>query len=168
MTGDLFEDRGATFSSCRKYRYKLWRTWDRLKTSALFLMLNPSTADEQANDPTVERCERRARDMGWGGLIVANIFALRATDPKVMLAAADPIGPENDEWIKRCVYEAGIVICGWGAHGSHRGRDKEVFRLIHDTSFAVPHHLGLTKAGQPRHPLYIGYDVKPMQFEVRA
>lgn len=168
MTDDLFIDKGATFSPCRLYRYKLWRTWDSLRTSVLFLMLNPSTADETANDPTVTRCERRARALGYGGLIVANIFALRATDPRAMLRAEDPIGPDNDEWIKKCVFEAGLVVCGWGAHGGHRGRDKEVFKLIRDTGFAVPHHLGLTNGGQPRHPLYIANKVRPMQFEVRA
>ena len=89
------ESSGATFSPCRRYRYTLWRQWDE-RPPATFIMLNPSTADETANDPTVERCQRRAQAMGYGGVRVANIFALRSTDPRALYTAEDPVGPEND------------------------------------------------------------------------
>lgn len=94
----LFEQSGAAFSPCRRYRYRLWRTWGDA-APAVFVMLNPSTADEIENDPTVERCERRARAMGFGGLRVANIFSLRSTDPTALYTSDDPVGPEY--WLDR-------------------------------------------------------------------
>ena len=86
----------AMYSACEAYRYELTRAWNATGQKVLFVMLNPSTATEFQNDPTVERCERRARALGFGAFRVANIFAYRATDPKVMRGMADPIGPEND------------------------------------------------------------------------
>lgn len=168
MTDDLFTDKGATFSPCRIYRYKLWRIWDAATRYVLFLMLNPSTADETLNDPTVDRCEHRARKDGWGGLVVANLFAIRTKDPVIMKKAVDPVGPDNDRIIRDAVYRAGLVVCAWGVHGTHRGRDQEVLKMIRDVGSTVPHHLGLTKHGHPRHPLYLGYDISPQQFEVTA
>ena len=157
----LFEDSGALFSECGKYRYRLWRTWSD-KPALCFLMLNPSTADEISNDPTVERCERRARSMGFGGLQVINIFAYRATDPKVMKAQADPIGTENDRHILDAVRESGMVVCAWGKHGEHMGWGKEVIDLLGRAEVKT-HCLKLNKDGQPAHPLYIGYDVLPKE-----
>lgn len=127
---------------------------------ACFILLNPSTADEVKNDPTVERCERRSRKMGYDGLYVANIFAFRATDPKVMKAEKDPVGPENDEYIINCAKQAGLIVCGWGAHGGHQGRSKKVFDLLKKNNI-VAKCLGVTKLGEPRHPLYISYEVEP-------
>lgn len=116
-TMNIFEGSGAAFSGNREYRYRLWRTWDSATLPALFILLNPSTADETKNDPTVERCERRARTMGFGGLVVANLFALRSTDPKALYSHPDPVGEINDLAILSAAVNAGIIICGWGRHG---------------------------------------------------
>jgi len=157
----LFDETGAVFSPCKQYRYRLWRYWDRSKPLLVFLMLNPSTADELTNDPTVERCERRARAMRFGGLEVVNIFAYRATDPKVMKAQDDPVGPGNDQAILEAVRGAGMVICAWGSHGKHRGRSEEVLRLLRE-HHVTPYCLQSCNDGQPGHPLYVGYDVQPI------
>lgn len=150
---------GAEFSDCKNYRYELWRIWSK-SSPAVFLMLNPSTADEVNNDPTVERCERRARSMGFGGLVVINIFALRSTDPSALYKHPDPVGPKNDEAILKRVCGAGIVVCAWGGHGHLIGRGQEVLSLIRRAG-VVPHYLKLNKDGTPKHPLYVGYDVAP-------
>jgi len=154
----------AVYSDCEHYRYLLTRVWDETKPRALFVMLNPSTATEVQNDPTVERCERRARALGFGAFRVTNIFAWRATDPKEMRAQADPVGPENDTAILESVAWAGgpgdRIVCAWGAHGAHLGRGVAVERLLRATGREL-HHLGLTRAGDPKHPLYIGYDRQP-------
>lgn len=161
----LFEQTGAIFSPCKGYRYQLWRTWSEARP-AVFVMLNPSTADEVANDPTVERCERRARAMGFGGLRVANIFALRSTDPAALYDHADPIGPDNDAAILGAVIGAGIVICAWGGHGKFRDRGDAVRRLLHSAG-VTPHYLHLNKDGTPKHPLYVGYGVQPKAWEAK-
>jgi hypothetical protein len=104
---------------------------------ALFIMLNPSTATEVQNDPTVERCERRARALGFGAFRVLNIFAWRATDPRDMRAAADPVGPQNDATILDSLAWANSVICAWGTHGAHLGRGPEVEALLARSRGAV-------------------------------
>lgn len=161
----LFEDTGATFSPCRRYRYRLWRIWDESARKAVFVMLNPSTADEVENDPTVERCERRAREMGFGGLVVVNLFALRSTDPEALYGHPDPVGPDNDIVIIRAAQAAGIVICAWGGHGKLNGRDEHVKQMLRRIG-APLHYLKLNKDGSPGHPLYIGYDVKPKGWDI--
>lgn len=163
MTADLFLDRGAAFSPCRKYRYRLWRIWDKARSPLLFCMLNPSTADELANDPTVERCERRSRAMGYGGLVIVNIFAWRSTDPKMLYALADPVGSENDATILAEATKDGLVICGWGKHGALNERGSTVARMLLDND-VQPHALKINADGSPAHPLYIGYDVQPVPF----
>ena len=158
--GDALSE--AVYSPCQRYRYVLTRVWDRGEQRALFVMLNPSTATEVQNDPTVERCERRARALGFGAFRVVNIFAFRATDPKVMRAEADPVGPGNDAAIVSSVvdWSADRVICAWGAHGAHLARGDAVARVLRGTGRPL-WHLGLTAGGQPKHPLYIGYDRQP-------
>jgi hypothetical protein len=150
----------AVYSDCEHYRYLLTRVWDDTAPRALFVMLNPSTATEVQNDPTVERCERRARALGFGGFRVTNIFAWRETDPKKMRAAADPVGPENDGAIAESCAWADRILAAWGAHGAHLNRGAQVEALLRDTGRAV-HHLGLTQAGHPKHPLYIAYTQQP-------
>jgi hypothetical protein len=149
----------AVYSDCERYRYLLTRVWSP-GPKVMFVMLNPSTATEVQNDPTVERCERRARALGFGAFRVTNIFAYRATDPKVMRAAADPIGPENDPAILGSVPWANEVVCAWGNHGLHLDRGRAVGEMLR-TAGARLSHLGLTGQGQPRHPLYVGYDRHP-------
>jgi hypothetical protein len=151
---------GAIFSPCGQYRYRLWRTWNAHRPTITFVMLNPSTADDARNDPTVERCQRRAQAMGYGGLRVANVFALRSTDPAALYAAEDPVGPDNDAAILALAGEAALVVCAWGTHGQLRGRGQAVLRLLRSAG-ARAHHLGLNADGTPKHPLYVGYDIAP-------
>lgn len=153
----LVGGKSARFSPCRTYRYELWRRWDVTKPYAMFIGLNPSTADETRDDPTVRRCIRFAQDWGYGALCMTNLFAIRATDPKVMLGAANPVGPDNDETLILMTRYAGIVVAAWGAHGGHRERDQWAQQAM----LGKLHHLGLTKDGKPRHPLYLRADTKP-------
>jgi len=150
----------AIYSECERYRYALTRVWDADGKRVLFIMLNPSTATEVQNDPTVERCERRARALGFGAFRVLNIFAWRATDPRDMRAAADPVGPDNDAMIVESLPWADQVICAWGTHGAHLNRGPEVAAMLRAQGTPL-HHLGLSKQGHPKHPLYIGYAVQP-------
>lgn len=151
----------AVYSPCEGYRYLLTRVWNPDGEKALFVMLNPSTATELQNDPTVERCERRARALGFGAFRVTNIFAFRATDPRVMRAVADPVGPGNDAAIADSARGwADRIICAWGTHGAHLNRGAQVERLLRDTGRPL-FTLGLSKDGHPKHPLYIGYDRQP-------
>ena len=151
----------AVFSPCMVYRYALSRTWDGSMGKLVVIGLNPSTADQDANDPTIERIERRSRACGYGGLVMLNLFALRATDPCVMFDAVDPVGKVNDEVIERAVVDRD-VLCAWGVHGSHRGRDAQVMKLIRGTCRTLC--LGTTKGGAPRHPLYVAYSVALREF----
>lgn len=151
----------AVYSPCEAYRYLLTRVWNPDGRKALFVMLNPSTATEFQNDPTVERCERRARALGFGAFRVTNIFAFRATDPRVMRAVADPIGPGNDAAIvDSATGWADSILCAWGTHGAHLGRGAAVEGLLRATGRELL-TLGLSKDGHPKHPLYIGYDRQP-------
>tara|TARA_R110002111_G_scaffold94831_3_gene146968 strand:+ start:561 stop:1070 length:510 start_codon:yes stop_codon:yes gene_type:complete len=151
----------AVYSDCERYRYSLTRTWDPATPKVLFVMLNPSRATEIENDPTVERCETRARMLGYGAFQVANIFAWRETHPRLMRQAAEPIGPENDHVLSNGVMWADSVIAAWGVHGTHLNRGSDVIRLM--VSLKAPlYHLGLTKAGHPKHPLYISYAQEPV------
>ena len=142
---------GAQFSDDRVYRYALWRTWDETKGHAMFIGLNPSTADETKDDQTIRKCMAFARRWDYGGIYMLNIFAFRATDPQVMKAAADPIGPGNDDIIRRYLACAGTAIACWGVHGQHRNRSQRVRAWLRGRL----HHLGLTKDGHPKHPLYL-------------
>jgi len=140
---------GATFSPCRRYRYKLWRRWQGGRPLCCCL-LNPSTADEARNGPTVERCQRRAVAMGFPGLIVVNLFAFRATDPKAMMLVDDPIGPDNDAAILEAARESSVTLCGWGGLGAFRGRGRAVLERLWEARVNTM-ILGLTKGGEPRH-----------------
>lgn len=158
---DLLRQSQAVYSYCEAYRYSLQRVWDAGLGRVTFVMLNPSTATEVQNDPTVERCERRARAMGFGAFTVVNIFAFRATDPADMRRAADPIGPENDTAIHQAAMWADQIICAWGTHGAHLGRGPQVAANLRAAGVTL-FHLGLSMHGAPKHPLYISYGVQPM------
>jgi hypothetical protein len=156
--------RSANFSPCRLYRYALWREWGAEPGSVdcgyvLFVGLNPSTADETNDDPTIRRCIAFARAWGFSGICMANLFAFRATDPADMLAAADPVGVENDDWLERLAESAGLVVAAWGVHGTYMGRDARVKERIPDM-----HYLRLTKDGHPGHPLYLPKTLTPQPF----
>lgn len=157
---DLFPYSGAEMSHCKTYRYRLWRIWDRKLPIVTFIMLNPSTADHLINDPTVERCQRRAIGMGFGGIRVANLFALRSTDPQALYQANDPIGPKNDQAILEQAKSARMVICAWGTHGGHLARGAFVHRMLLENGIQ-PHVLALNQDGSPKHPLYVSYGTEP-------
>lgn len=164
---DLFDvddsSSGAVFSDCRKWRYRLWRVWDDRKPYANFLMLNPSTADEKVLDPTCTRCRNFAEAWGYGALIVTNLFAWRATEPDDMKAAADPVGPENDEHIIEVASAAGVVICAWGNHGTFKERVDRVLGLLKESGVQL-HALKINGTGQPAHPLYLPSELRPVPF----
>ncbi len=149
--------RWAIFSSCRRYRYLLGHVWDERAPRLLWILLNPSTADHAQADPTNIRCERRARRLGYGGLVIANLFAFRSPDPAALRACEDPVGPANDASIRQALREAAAVVVGWGAHGSYRGRDREVAAMVAESGRAT-RCLGRTGTGAPRHPLYVPYE----------
>ena len=148
----------ALFSADGKYRYWLSRRWGEGPTVA-FIMLNPSTADENVLDPTLRRCEGFARREGAGRMVIANLFALRSTDPRALKKAEDPVGPVNDDFIAVAEKNAAKVILGWGNHGGYMGRGEGVMAGLESSGKA--YHLGpLTGAGQPSHPLYLRKDIE--------
>ncbi len=139
----------ASLSRCRQYRFALWRTWDDTLPRVMFIGLNPSTADEKNDDPTLVRCMNFARDWGYGGVCMANLFAFRATDPAAMKAVADPIGRRNNYWLRRLAGEAGLVVAAWGNDGVHLGRGDKVRAMLPEL-----HCLQMNRSGEPAHPLY--------------
>jgi hypothetical protein len=151
----------AIYSDCEKYRYSLTRSWDSSGKKVVFVMLNPSKATEVQNDPTVERCERRARALGFGAFQVTNIFAWRETNPNLMRKAIDPVGPDNDAVLTLAAAWADSVIAAWGTHGAHLDRGIAVEALLRGKRAPI-YHLGLSKAGHPKHPLYITYAQQPI------
>ena len=146
----------AFYSPCEAYRYGLSRRWSEA-APVLFVMLNPSTATELANDPTIHRCETRARAMGAGGVRIANLFGFRATRPEDLKRAEDPVGPDNDALLLDWHTDAQMTVAAWGVHGAHLGR---AARLA--AQMGPLWHLGLTQAGHPRHPLYVPYRTAPL------
>lgn len=145
----------------RRYRYLLWRVWGSPQRACLFIGLNPSTADETVDDPTIRRCVNYARDWGYGAMWMANIFAFRSTDPAALRAQGrDAIGPKNDEYLKYAGIAAKLVIAAWGAHGELMARGTEVRLLLDDAGVRLS-HLGRTQHGYPRHPLRLRKDLRP-------
>lgn len=153
-----------------EHRYLLRRIWDKTQPHAVFVLLNPSTADGKTNDPTVWRCVKFAQSWGYGGILVLNLFAYRATNPADMLRADDPVGIKNDAYILRYTQGAGIVVAGWGKVVNHRAgmdyakmrvnakqRAEAVARLISCNIYCLIENLD----GSPRHPLYIASDTPP-------
>ena len=161
---------GATFSDDRLYRYALWRVWGDLfrpKGFVNFILLNPSTADEKRSDPTVTRCVLRARQWGYTGLLVTNLFAYRATDPRELKQVLDPVGPENDKVILERAAQAALIVCGWGNHGAYGGRSRRVRQLLSIDGMRL-HALGFNRSGEPEHPLYLPNARKPQPMGVAA
>jgi hypothetical protein len=151
---------GATFSEDRFYRYHLWRHWNPQKPTLVYVLLNPSTADELRDDPTIKRCIVRGFQLDFGGIEILNLFAMRSTYPHSLSTAPDPVGPANDAMIALKCRAAGMVICGWGKTGNLYNRAQGVLALIRDVG-AVPHALKLNTDGTPQHPLYLKYSLTP-------
>lgn len=155
----------AVFSECKSYRYLLTRPSETMypeRGTALFVMLNPSTADASLDDPTIRRCRGFARSWGCSGLTVANLYALRSTDPKVLRGHSDPVGPDNDRHLFNLAVEYGDIICAWGAHATRERVDRAV--AIFKLAGARLWCLGTTTSGAPRHPLYIKADQKLIEW----
>lgn len=154
---------GAVFDKDPKYRYLLWRIWEdwdieNPPAMVQFIGLNPSTADEIENDPTVTRCINYAKDWGYDGMFMSNIFAWRDTNPKNMKVAEKPIGQFNDNFLLTTHQESAITVACWGNHGAYKNRGDEVMRLIPDLYI-----LSMTKIGHPSHPLYLKKDLVPIE-----
>ncbi len=152
---------GATFSPDRAYRYGLWRVWDEARPRVGFVMLNPSTADETKLDPTLRRVLGFAQAWGFGGFEVANIFALRSTDPKALYGAEDPVGPENDAQLDAFAARCAKVVAGWGVHGRLLWRGDAVQRRFANAGRPL-HVLKLSQGGHPMHPLYLPGALTPV------
>jgi hypothetical protein len=150
------------------YRYRLTRTWDADKPHALFVMMNPSTADPLVDDPTVAKCGRFARAWQYGGIFVGNTFAYRATDQKRLTKVPDPVGPENDAHLIGMAKEAAIVVFAYGqpCHAILRPRGLALTRLLMKEAGVTPHTLRLAKNGTPWHPLYLPETLKPVVWKL--
>lgn len=150
----------ANFSKCRTYRYALWRTWDSSLPYAMIIGLNPSTADEVEDDPTLIRCINFAKSWGYGGVCMTNLFAFRATHPKDMKAALDPVGKSNDRWLAKLAKKAGIIVAAWGNDGHYLGRSDQIRNKLPNL-----HCLKLNNSGEPAHPLYLKAELKPIKMQ---
>jgi len=152
---DLFgASKNAVISPCGRYRYRLSRSWEPQRLPLVWIMLNPSTADAEIDDPTIRRCIAFSKREGAGGLEVLNLFALRATNPSALRSADDPIGPDNDQWIREVLHPHSRCVCAWGAFPAW-DRVAAVMDLARGINFLC---LGRTAAGHPKHPLYIAND----------
>ena len=152
----------ATLSPCRTYRYSLTREWGS-GMAVLFVGLNPSTADETMDDPTIRRCIAFAREWGYARLHMANLFAFRAIEPRDMKNASDPVGPENDKHLLALANDSALTVAAWGVHGTFGGRHNAVREMLPRL-----HYLRLTKDGHPGHPLYLPGTLKPVEWKQDA
>lgn len=162
--------RETIFSPCRKYRYTLWREWGcdlfegdgicRDKKFIQFIGLNPSTADETQDDPTIRRCIGFAKSWGYEAMFMTNLFAWRETDSTKLPKIVAPIGPDNDMWLMEIGSEAQVSIAAWGTKGSILNRQDWIHMLIPNL-----HCLRITKDGFPEHPLYLPKNLKPIPWK---
>lgn len=159
--GDLLERREAVFSVSGKYRYLLRIVWNETLPLCQFIGLNPSTADESQDDPTLRRCKSFARRWGHGGLLMTNVFAFRATDPDVMMRQIDPVGPNNHDFILEAAKQCSTIVAAWGNDGAYGQWGFHVQILLQNAHHRV-HCFKFTKTGQPYHPLYVSGDT-PLQ-----
>lgn len=158
----IVTSRSAAVSPCGQYRYNLSRWLPEGEGALVFIMLNPSTADGTEDDATIRRCLGFASDWGFNHLCVVNLFAWRARHPRDMLRQLDPVGPDGDQWILRETTNADRIIAAWGAHSSPiiRRRADAVRAMLVQHGRAL-HHLGLSRTGQPKHPLFLARDTEP-------
>lgn len=167
----MTDQRKTEFSPDRKYRYTLWREWVTEQDLILgggahggYLMvigLNPSTADETRDDPTIRRCVGFAKAWGYDALCMTNLFAWRDTKPANMKTAMFPVGGDNDMWLSKCAAEAGMILAAWGVLGAFLERGASVTTALQRMGLRV-HALKLNADGSPQHPLYIPADTKPI------
>ena len=151
---------GAKFSHFRKYRYVLWRIWDKSKPLVMFIGLNPSKADETRDDPKIKRCINFAKSWVCGGIYVTNLFASRTNIPKIMKSYDDPIEEENDKFIKLISKKAAIIIAAWGNEGIYLNRARVI-----EESLSNLKCIKKNKSGEPSHPLYLKENLKPISMK---
>lgn len=162
----------AVLDPSGRYRYRLWREWPVLggTGTVAFIMLNPSTADAAADDPTIRRCIRFAQGWGYARVEIGNLFAWRATEPRELMAAArsgvDVVGPLNDRALLSLANQADLVVCAWGAHPYSRGHRPAQLARILDRAGAETACLGTTHSGAPRHPLRLAADTPAEPFDL--
>ena len=154
-----FMYKNANFSSCRTYRYSLSRIWYKKKKCVLFIGLNPSTADEEVDDPTIRRCINYAKNWGYGGFMMVNLFAYRTTLASNLKKVKYPVGIENDQYIVTLSKKADITVAAWGNNGNLYNRGKQVLNLVPNLMC-----LKVNKSGQPAHPLYLKKNLKLIKF----
>lgn len=162
---DKFIESTAIFSEDKQYRYVLTRRWEEGDKSILWIMLNPSKADQYKLDPTLTRCLRFSQKFGYNKMIVCNLFALRSTNPKALYTHEEPIGSENLNYILHEAQEASKIVLGWG---NHSGRDEDWKNMLLQGIKGIGKEiycLGINKNSKaPRHPLYMRSDSKLQQF----
>ncbi len=149
-----YVENDAVISECGRYRYLLRRTWDQTKPRALLVMLNPSTADAKLDDATIRSCVRLLSGHGYGSMEVVNIYAFRATDPAELAKQEDPFGPSNEYAVQAAIHRCDVVICAWGAYPPARQHAASILNAVRAHRPAT-YCFGRTKAGAPKHPLYI-------------
>jgi hypothetical protein len=154
--------KGAILSRNRLYRYTLWREWDSSKGSCVFICLNPSTADETEDDPTLRRCVNFAKDWGYGKCVIINLFAYRTTNPDELKKQDKPVGYKNNYHIKTESANAEMIVAAWGNLGSFLKRDEQVQKLLKDIPLKC---FKVTLKGQPAHPLYQPKNISLIDYE---
>ncbi|MBE7382590.1 MAG: DUF1643 domain-containing protein [Leptolyngbya sp. SIO1E4] len=147
-------NRSAQFDRTGQYRYRLDRWWNGAQPAIALIMLNPSRADHQRDDPTLRRCIGLAQQWQYGSLIVVNLFAYCTPFPKDLKTVGDPVGAENDAAILQACQQAPQILLAWGNGGSLYQRDLRVLELLTPYRDRL-YCLGINRTGQPRHPLYI-------------
>jgi hypothetical protein len=155
--------RAAVFDASGRYRYTLTRRWAPGGETVAFVLLNPSTADAERDDPTVRRCIGFARDWGYAALEVVNLFAWRATRPSELRRAPAPVGVQNDAHLLQAARRAARIVLAWGVHGAWAGREEAVRALLEPVAGRLE-CLGITRGGHPRHVLYLPREARPMPF----
>ena len=156
----------AIFSNDNKYRYILLREWDNSKPNLGFIMLNPSTADGEKDDPTIRRCISFAKDNGFGSILVVNICAYRSTNPKLLKNLKIPFDHENFTWIETIAVICDKTILAYGNSVEYAPNYQKTLSRLH--KLKPLYCLGLTKKGHPRHPLYISKNQRIVKFQGRG
>jgi hypothetical protein len=153
------EQSGAEFSPCRKYRYALWRIWNPAAPLAMFIGLNPSTANEDGDDRTIQRVTGIVQGWGYGGFYMMNLFAIVSKDPDVLKTHADPLG-DNDGWIEKIAPKCSMIVFAWGNFKEARERCKFIIEMFPDA-----YALYINQNGSPKHPLFCPKKTTPVKFK---
>lgn len=151
---------GAEFSKCRNYRYVLWRIWDVNKPRVMFIGLNPSTANELTDDPTIRRVKKFAQRWGYGGVYMTNLFAWVTAYPDELLKCPDPVNG-NDVWLSKIAYLSSEVVFAWGSFEEAQERAKKVIEMFPEAKALI-----INKDGSPRHPLYVPGNITPIKYSI--